>query len=107
MASANAMAKMDCTKILVDAPGLRPTASEAIMPIRPTLIAAPKAASPTCKFPLIRVSFLRAGNHECVRAGEISLLMVCGSRGLFVLAHQHREHCRQQHKDQRLNQSHD
>src|SRR5438876_12386863 len=53
MASANAMARIDCTRILVEAPGLRPTASEAFMPINPTPRAAPSAARPTCRLPLI------------------------------------------------------
>src|SRR5262245_11797553 len=47
------MDRMDWTRTLVDEPGLRPTTSEAFMPIRPTAIAAPKAAKPTCTFPIM------------------------------------------------------
>src|SRR4051812_19607575 len=43
---------MDCTSTLVAAPGLRPTASEAFAPIRPTPRAAPSAANPTWRFPV-------------------------------------------------------
>jgi len=35
IASAKAMARMDWTKTFVEASGLRPTASEAFMPIKP------------------------------------------------------------------------
>src|SRR6516164_9759568 len=55
MASAKAMDRIDCTRILVDAPGLRPTAVEAAMPIKPTPMAAPAAASPTWMLPLRRL----------------------------------------------------
>src|SRR5882762_8686767 len=51
--SAKAMARMDCTRIFVAAPGLRPTASDALAPIRPTPMAAPSAANPTWIFPVI------------------------------------------------------
>ena len=37
----------------VDALGLRPTASDALPPIRPTPMAAPRAARPTHKFPFM------------------------------------------------------
>ena len=43
------MARIAWTKIFVDAPGLRPTASEALTPINPTPTAAPNAAKPTCE----------------------------------------------------------
>src|SRR5206468_5397532 len=52
MASAKAMARMDWTRIFVAAPGLRPTASEAFIPMSPTPRAAPRAARPTCRFPV-------------------------------------------------------
>jgi hypothetical protein len=38
---------------LVEATGFRPTASEAFMPIRPTAMAAPRAARPTSRLPVI------------------------------------------------------
>src|SRR5437899_2459269 len=46
------MARIDWTRIFVAAPGLRPTASDAFMPINPTPMAAPSAAKPTWTFPL-------------------------------------------------------
>src|SRR5437899_12853038 len=51
MASAKAIDRMDWTKIFVAAPGLRPTAVEAAVPIKPTPTAAPAAARPTWMFP--------------------------------------------------------
>ena len=53
MASAKAMDRIDWTRIFVDATGLRPTASEAFAPIKPTPMAAPSAARPTCILPVI------------------------------------------------------
>src|SRR5215472_123129 len=46
------MARIDWTRIFVAAPGLRPTASDAFIPMKPTPRAAPSAANPTCTFPL-------------------------------------------------------
>src|SRR6187200_1472960 len=91
MASANAMARIDWTSTFVDAPGLRPTASDAFIPIIPTAMAAPKAANATCKLPVI-VSILSSGFYD---------------RVLFVLTQQEREHRSQQHEHQRLNQPHE
>src|SRR5215471_14962896 len=51
MASAKAIDRIDCTRIFVAAPGLRPTALDAAIPIRPTLRAAPTAARPTWMLP--------------------------------------------------------
>src|SRR6185295_9985398 len=56
MASAKAMARIDWTRIFVEAPGLRPTASEAFMPMKPTPRAAPRAARPTWMLPAISAS---------------------------------------------------
>ena len=39
------------------------TALAALMPINPTPIAAPNAARPTCKLPIICVSFLCVAGH--------------------------------------------
>src|SRR6185436_14307350 len=65
-ASAKAMARIDWTRILVDASGFRPTASEAFMPMIPTAIAAPIAAKPTCRFPFMtNIPFLI---HQFMRA---------------------------------------
>src|SRR6185436_3061441 len=76
--------------ILVDAPGFRPTALDAPMPINPTPIAAPSAARPTCRLPVIAVSFL---------CGRRSV------RGLLVLADQEREDGGEQHEHHRLYES--
>src|SRR3954465_12982098 len=51
--SANAIARIDWTNIAVAAPGLRPTASDALAPINPTPIAAPRAARPMWILPVI------------------------------------------------------
>src|SRR6185369_8490190 len=56
MPSAKAVLRMACTRIFVAAPGLRPTASEAFMPMKPTPRAEPKQASPMCRFPVISAS---------------------------------------------------
>src|ERR1700742_1140400 len=93
MASAKAMARIDWTRILVDASGLRPTASEARMPMMPTAMAAPNAASPTCKFPLM-TEFPFSLNCSCVR-GVVPFR--------FVPANQQREDVGQQHEDEGLN----
>ena len=101
------MARIDCTMIFVEAPGLRPTAVDAPMPIKPTPIAAPSAARPTCKLPVIALSFRRFGLANCgrpvrprVRASRMPLL-----RLLVVLTDQQREDGGQQHEDQRLHQT--
>src|SRR6188768_944977 len=96
MASAKAMARIDCTMIFVDAPGFRPTAMDAAVPIRPTLIAAPNAARATWILPVIRLSI-----HSDVGSGpsfwcgfrlqpELALLFlmwVPASAGTNELAH--------------------
>jgi hypothetical protein len=43
--------------------GLRPTASEAFMPMKPTPNAAPKQARPMCRFPVISANI---GVNICV-----------------------------------------
>jgi hypothetical protein len=66
MPSANAMARMDCTRIFGAAPGLRPTASEAFAPIIPTAMAAAKQATAMWRLPVtsasigMNISFLSA-----------------------------------------------
>ena len=47
MPSAKAVLRIACTRIGVAAPGFRPTASDAFMPMKPTPMAAPRAARPT------------------------------------------------------------
>jgi hypothetical protein len=44
---------MDWTSTFVEAPGLRPTASDAFIPMIPTAMAAPRAANAMCKLPVI------------------------------------------------------
>src|SRR5215207_7333626 len=104
MASAKAMARIACTMILFDAPGLRPTAAEAWPPIRPTAIAAPRAASPTCMLPVIGIVLSGSRRHRhAVRTRQPSAVGCPGPRFL-VLADEQREDCRQQHEHQRLYQ---
>src|SRR5690242_19159406 len=116
MASAKAMARMDWTNIFVEAPGLRPTASEAFIPMKPTPMAAPSAAKPTCVFPVISanigvsvISFLSffsaAPAIEHGQAVEIVSSVRC-RWCLLVLAHQQCEYRREQHEHQRLDKSH-
>src|SRR5258707_458620 len=112
------MARMDCTNILVDAPGLRPTASEAFIPINPTPMAAPNAAMPTWRFPLnpavnefIVPAFLcvladtRDRTGSSWRTSLFSLGLCCRCR-LLGLTNQQREHRAQQHEHQRLHEAH-
>src|SRR5271166_214 len=47
------MPRMPCTRIFVDAPGLRPTASAALKPTRPTPMAAPRQPRPPWMLPVI------------------------------------------------------
>src|ERR1700704_1244813 len=100
---------MDCTKIFVEATGFRPTASEAFIPIKPTAIAAPKAARPTWKLPFIcsSCSFPPAPAIEHGQAVDINPLTVRRHWCVcFVLAHQHREDSSQEHEDHGLNEAH-
>src|SRR5579859_4064278 len=107
MASAKAIARIDCTRIGVAAPGLRPTASEAFMPMKPTPSAAPSAARPTVRFPLssanigviIYVPFLllspSAPAIEHGQTAEISFKSMVRLFVALVMRHdQHREHRR-------------
>src|SRR5204863_6709473 len=116
MASANAMARIDCTRILVDAPGLRPTASEAFMPMNPTPIAAPSAARPTCRLPLIsanigvNIVFLsllsqRLPRLNTVKPPKFHNLLMRPFVSFFMLANQQRENGCQEHEHERLNQA--
>src|SRR5580765_2065786 len=100
------MARIDWTRIFVAAPGLRPTASEAFMPMRPTPSAAPSAANPTCRFPVIpsanigindiyvflSLLFSAAPAIEHGQAAEIlNHSMMSRLRAFLMLTDQHRE----------------
>src|ERR1051325_8805558 len=87
MASANAMERIDCTMTCVADPGFRPTASAALAPIHPTARAAPSAAIPTCRLPLMCLS----------RPFPV--------RSSVVLTNQQREDGGQQREHQRLHQT--
>src|SRR6266446_8164753 len=116
MASANAMARIACTRIFVAAPGLRPTASAAPRPMKPTPIAAPSAARPTWMLPPITANiginilflslFSTAPALAHGRTAEMVLMAALFVR-FFLRANQHREHRRQQHEHQRLDESHE
>src|SRR5215469_16023316 len=85
MASAKAIDKIDWTRTLVEEPGLRPTATEAPMPINPMPISTPAAARPTVIFPPKRLSPApptnNDGNHDIVN----SLLYCFADFGAFIL----------------------
>src|SRR5215469_6803289 len=102
------MARMDWTRTFVEASGLRPTASEAFIPIKPTPMAAPSAARPTVKFPDIYlfVPFLTVRAVEHGRAAELCYSNLRGRRPFFTLANQQGEHGGQQHKHHGLDQPH-
>src|SRR5215813_1610230 len=76
------------------------------MPIRPTLIAAPNAAKPTCKFPVI---YLTSGCAHLQSQAEINyFLSVRGYLSFrLMLANQHGKNGGEQHEHQGLNNSHD
>src|SRR5436190_9002738 len=114
MASASAIPSTASTMTLPNAPGLRPTASEAFIPTRPTPIADPRPHKPTDRLPPTRlpaasasigvnilISFLSyfsaapAVDHG--QAAEIFKLMVTFLRVFFSVlffgrAHQGGEH---------------
>src|SRR4029077_1023102 len=102
------MARMDWTRTFVEASGFRPTASEAFMPIKPTPMAAPSAARPTVKFPVISsiLRFLATPAMEHGQAVKIFDSIVCDCGPFFMLTNQQREDSRQQHEHQGLHQSH-
>src|ERR1051326_124288 len=118
MASANAIAKMACTRIFCDAPGFRTTASEAFMPMKPTPIAAPSAANPTCRLPVISANtgirdiyvYLSLLSQRLPRLNTVKppkFSMVGSFVPFLVLANQHGENRRQQHEHERLNDSYE
>src|SRR3954471_1697524 len=108
------MERIDCTSTFVAAPGLRPTALEADMPIIPTLMAAPRAARPTWMFPPSRFPIVSAPAPVSNAIVDISAsflfflspggspansrfrLRHC-SGGLLMLTNQEREYRGQQH----------
>src|ERR1039457_2468163 len=118
MASAKAIARIACTRILVEAPGLRPTASEAFMPMNPTPRAAPSAARPTVRFPVIpsanmgiTISIYLSVAQRLPRLNTVKPLKFlnsvrCSSRLFVVHANQHRENGGEQHEHQRLDDPH-
>src|SRR6267378_7538714 len=110
------MARMDWTRIFVAAPGLRPTASEAFMPMKPTPIAAPSAANPTCRFPVIPsanigisdiyLPFFAFSAAPAIEHGQaVEILMMRRFLSLGVLTNQHREYSGQQHEQERLDKA--
>src|SRR6266403_2842817 len=108
MASANAMARIDWTITGVADPGFRPTASAALAPIKPTARAAPRAAIPTCRLPLMCLSrpFLVA--QPCRDgSGQSFLDSIVPGRPPFLvmLTDQQREDGGQQREHQRLHQT--
>src|SRR5882762_5961809 len=115
MPSAKAVLRMACTRIGVEAPGLRPTASAPFIPMKPTPIAAPSAARPTCRLPLIsanigvNIVFLsllsqRLPRLNTVKPPKSHNLLMCPFVSFFMLANQQRENGCQEHEHERLNQ---
>src|ERR1700692_2732954 len=113
------MARIDWTRIFVAAPGFRPTASEAFMPMKPTPRAAPSAAKPTCTFPFnsanmgindIYISFLSVARQlprlNTVKPAKLLKSVVCCLVTFLMLANQHGEDGRQQHEDEGLDKAH-
>ena len=106
------MARMDWTRIFVAAPGLRPTASEAFMPIKPTANGRAKRrqtnvqASQSYQY-LPFLSARRLPRSNTVEPPKIrhSIVRARGSFSL-MLTNQQSEDRGQQHEDQRLNQTH-
>src|SRR3981189_1738936 len=102
------MERIDWTMIDVAAPGLRPTASDAFMPMMPTAMAAPRAARAMWRLPVITLLVLPwwpallTGTREPERR---RLLVRDRGFSLVMLADQQREHGGQQHEHQRLNQA--
>src|SRR5947208_2904962 len=94
------MARIDCTRILVAAPGLRPTAVEAAPPIKPTPMAAPRAARPTWILPIMA---------SCLSLPESRASSRVRGRGrfFFVLTDEQRENGGQQHEHQGLHEAHE
>src|ERR1041385_1828423 len=119
MASANAIPSTASTMTLPNAPGLRPTASEAFMPTRPTPIAEPRPHNPTERLPATDASasigvnmfflssfFSTAPAVDHGQAAEISKSMVMFLAVLFFMrANQGRKHRRQEHEHKGLNQA--
>src|SRR5437868_4127602 len=113
------MARIDWTRIFVAAPGLRPTASEAFMPMKPTPRAAPSAARPTCTFPLISANIgindillfpfsvaRRLPRLNTVKPAKFFKSVMRCFVALFVLTNQHGKNGCQQHEDHGLNKAH-
>src|SRR4029453_838045 len=102
------MARIDWTRICVEAPGLRPTASEAAMPIKPTATAAPIAAKPTCMLPIISLVLPFPAPPRLnmfIRRKSLSLF----AHGFFFLmwTHQQSEHRAQKNEHHPLHQAHE
>src|SRR5438552_18603640 len=118
MASANAIPSTASTMTFPNAPGLRPTASEAFMPTSPTPLADPRPHNPTDRLPATATSpnigvnmfflssFSTAPAVDHGQAAEISKSMVMFfAVFFFVRANQRRKHGGQQHEHKRLNQT--
>jgi len=60
--SANAAKMIAAVRIGPEAPGLRPVASAALAPTKPTPIAEPSAARPICKLPVMSIIIISAAS---------------------------------------------
>ncbi len=102
----------------MDAPGLRPTASEAFMPINPT--PTPRPTRPDhVRFPpnprqygfiISSFPFFAFSPAPAIEHGKLTKSLFssgfCRRRRFLVLTNQQREHGAQQHENQRLHQAH-
>src|SRR5436190_20875535 len=116
MASANAIPSTASVMTFPNAPGLRPTASEAFMPTSPTPIAEPRPHRPTWMLPVISANigitvvifclfvFSATPAVDHGQAAEILKSTRFFRVLLVVRADQCREHRRQQHEHKGLNE---
>src|SRR5262245_61685398 len=114
MASANAIPSTASVMTFPNAPGLRPTASEAFIPTRPTPMAEPRPHKPTWILPLISANigvtitfpfFCFVVAQRLPRLNMVQPLKFFRSVLLLMRAYQRCEHRRKQHEHKGLNQT--
>src|SRR5271169_598917 len=110
---------MPWTRIFVEAPGLRPTASAALKPTRPTPMAAPRQPRPPWMLPVISAItgimfciFVVGGLPPSARLARSRRERVGSMRGLLVLivpvpvvADEANVYAHEQREDERLHES--
>src|SRR4051794_25579096 len=106
------MARIDCTRILVAAPGLRPTAVAAAPPIRPTPMAEPSAARPTWMLPIMSSCLSLTADRRPVgrdRSSDLSKSFGVHGGGCFllVLTDEEGEDGGEEHEHEGLDDAHE